>query len=103
MKKTLLALTAILYLILNYGYYNYIEDGEAESIFFEKKHLTLQVKFYNIYAGQSDHKKLSELTIEQREKIINYCKYRLGIITKLTNDDDLERCKFGNTPLHFRK
>jgi hypothetical protein len=51
------------------------------------------MKFENIFANLRDDKKLSKLDIQERQKVIDYCKYRLGIDTTLETQDDLERCK----------
>ncbi|MFJ3485445.1 hypothetical protein ACIPL1_18945 [Pseudomonas sp. NPDC090202] len=61
--------------------------------FFIKKYPTFQVEFENLFANYKDHKALAELTPKERQKIIDYCKYRLGIITTLETQDDLESCK----------
>lgn len=103
MKKAFVCLLVVLYFVLNYGYYIYIEDAEVERVFFKKKSITLQVRFDNIFANQGDDKVLSDLSSEERDKVINYCKYRLGIITELSTRCELERCKYGKTPLHFRR
>jgi hypothetical protein len=102
--KLLLFVTAILmYFVLRYGYYNHVEEGEVDAIFFEKKYVTLQIKFHNIFVNQSEDKKLEDLSLGQRKKVVDYCKYRLGIIAELNTEEDLERCKEGPIPLHFRK
>jgi len=93
----------VAFFFINYGYYDYLEDADPEAIFFEKKYPTLQVKFYNIFANQSDGKRLNQLSSEDRDRVIAYCKYRLGIVTNLSSEEDLERCKYGNSPLHFRQ
>lgn len=104
MKRLIFVVIALgaFYLISTYGYYYYMEDAENEKIFFKKKHYTLQVKFYNIFANQGDGRPLAKLSANQREKVINYCKYRLGIITELSTQAELDRCKYGYTPEHFR-
>lgn len=105
MKKAifLTLILSVFYLISKYGYYEYLEDATPEKIFFEKKYFTLQVRFDNIFANQSDERGIEVLTLSQREKVINYCKYRLGVITQLDTQEELEHCKYGYTPLHFRK
>ncbi|MFJ2682197.1 hypothetical protein ACIOYV_00485 [Pseudomonas sp. NPDC087342] len=82
-----------LLLILNIGYYNALEDGDVESTWFFKKTPTFQIKFYNIHANDGEIRKIESLTEEQREKIVDYCKYRLGIKTNLTTQDDVEACR----------
>ncbi|WP_341522497.1 hypothetical protein AABC73_03620 [Pseudomonas sp. G.S.17] len=104
MKKLLFCYVAlVIYFAANYGYYYYLEDASPEAVFFEKEYLTLQVRFDNIFANQSDGKRLDQLSSDEREKVIAYCKFRLGIITELSTEDELEQCKYGSTPLHFRR
>lgn len=102
MKTIIFIFLLVLYGVFNYGYYIYLEDAEPERIFFKKRFLSPQVRFDNIFANEADDVILEQLTFEQRNKVIVYCKYRLGIITELTNDADLERCKYGFGPKHFR-
>ncbi|MBX8485129.1 hypothetical protein [Pseudomonas cichorii] len=75
------------------GYYNSIEDAEIHSHFFIKKSPTLQIKFTNIYANNADPKRLAELDTQQRQLVIDYCKYRLGIEVQLNTDNELEACQ----------
>lgn len=93
MKKsiviTVLALLAVLYV----GYYESLDDAEVNKVFFIKKSPTLQVKFRHLFANDADDKPLEKLTAEQREQVIDYCKYRLGIETALNNQEELEACK----------
>ena len=90
-----LALVCVLgiLLVLNVGYYKALEDGDVETIWFLKKTPTLQVKFYNIHANDGEIRKVESLTEEQRTRIIDYCKYRLGISTSLTTQQDVETCR----------
>lgn len=70
-----------------------MEDAYPENVFFIKKSPTLQMKFENIFAYESDDKKWSELNDAERQLVIQYCKYRLGIITTLKNQSELEAFK----------
>lgn len=101
MKRIVLIFLVVLYFVLNYGYYDYLEDADLETIPFKKKYLTLQIKFHNIFANQGEGKTLRELSLEDRQRVIDYCKYRLGIITALSTEADLERCSYGHSPGHF--
>lgn len=74
------------------GYYDSVEDAEIHSNFFIKKKPALQVKFFNIFANDADPKPLHQLTFQQRQRVIDYCRYRLGILTKLETEDDLTAC-----------
>ena len=93
MKKiialTILGLLAVLYV----GYYESLDDAEVNKVFFIKKSPTLQVKFRHLFANDADDKPLAKLTAEQREQVIDYCKYRLGIETELKSQEELEACK----------
>ena len=102
MKAIIFVIFLVLYGVFNYGYYIYLEDAEPERILFKKRFLSPQVRFDNIFANEADDVKFEQLTFEQRNKVIAYCKYRLGIITELTTEADLEQCKYGFSPKHFR-
>jgi hypothetical protein len=84
-----ISLVAALYI----GFYEKMEDTYPEKVFFIKKSPTFQMKFENIFAYESDDKKLSALSDTERQLVIQYCKYRLGITTTLKNQDELEECK----------
>ncbi|GFM67725.1 hypothetical protein K5D57_01015 [Pseudomonas cichorii] len=93
MKKIIALLTLTLIAWLFIGCYESIDDAEVNTVFFIKKRPTLQLKFVNLFANDADDKKLHELNEEQRELVINYCKYRLGIETLLVNEAELGECK----------
>lgn len=79
--------------LLKIGYYEALEEGDVEKVFFIKRSLAFQVKFYNIHANDGEVRKVGDLTEEQRDKIIDYCKYRLGIETRLATQSDVELCR----------
>ncbi|WP_024678784.1 hypothetical protein [Pseudomonas syringae] len=87
--SALITLAAVLYV----GYYEKIEDAYPEKVFFIKKSPTTKIKFENIFAYESDDKKLSQLSETERQLVIQYCKYRLGVTTTLKNQHELEECK----------
>lgn len=93
MRQYLLTLIPSLIAWLFIGYYDSIEDAEIHSHFFIKNSPTLQIKFTNIYANNADPKRLAELDTQQRQLVIDYCKYRLGIEVQLNTDDELEACQ----------
>ena len=95
MKVLIYCALVALYFFLSYGYYDYLEDADLEAILFKKKYFTIQVKFYNIFANQGEGKTLQELSLVDKQRVIDYCKYRLGIITTLSTEADLERCSYG--------
>ncbi|CAI8822577.1 Sigma-70 family RNA polymerase sigma factor [Pseudomonas chlororaphis] len=84
-----ISLVAALYI----GFYEKMEDAYPEKVFFIKKSPTFQMKFENIFAYESDDKNLSELSDTERQLVIQYCKYRLGITTTLKSQDELEECR----------
>ncbi|WP_369990566.1 hypothetical protein [Pseudomonas xanthosomatis] len=84
-----LSLTAALFI----GYYEKMEDAYPEKVFFIKKKPTLQIEFENIFAYESDDKPLSALNDAERESVMRYCEYRLGITTGLKTQAELEACK----------
>lgn len=85
----LTALAAVLYV----GFYEKMEDAYPEKVFFIKKSPTFQIKFENIFAYESDDKSLAELSETERQSVIQYCKYRLGKVSTLQNQRELEECK----------
>lgn len=89
-KMHLLLLLPLTIAWLNIGYYNSIEDAEIHKHYFIKKHPSIQIKFCNIHANNADPKPLSKLSNDQREKVIAYCKYRLGIHSQLTSEAELD-------------
>lgn len=93
MKKLLIAAILVVTTELYVGYYEALEDGDIETIVFIKKHPTFQIKFYNIHANDGEIRKVERLTAEEREWIIDYCRYRLGIDTDLKTQDDVEMCR----------
>lgn len=93
MKSLLIISTIICVVVLYVGFYEKMEDAYSEKVFFIKKSPTFQMKFENIFAYESDDKTLGELNGTERQLIIQYCKYRLGVTTDLHNQEDLELCK----------
>jgi len=93
MKLLLLVVPIVLFAYLYIGFYEKMEDAYPEKVFFIKKNPTLQMKFENIFAYESDDKKISELSDIERQMVIQYCKYRLGIMTTLKSQNELEECK----------
>ncbi|MGN4051979.1 hypothetical protein [Pseudomonas sp. SM4] len=93
MKSLLLFAAIALSGAMFVGYYEKMEDADPEKVFFIKKHPTLQIKFVNIFANEADDKKLTRLSDVERQYVIDYCNYRLGISTELKTQQDLEHCK----------
>ncbi|BAO60821.1 MULTISPECIES: hypothetical protein [Pseudomonas] len=92
MKTLLLLLSLILLTVLNLGYYTELEEAETHTRWFIKTSPTLRLEFFNIHANDGDYRRVEKLTDEQRQMIIDYCKYRLGIDTQVTTQADVERC-----------
>jgi hypothetical protein len=80
-KKITLVLTILAwsFLWLNVGVYETHFAEDNRSVFFIKKHPTLQVRFENIFLTDEDDKPIDRLSNEERSVVINYCKYRLGM------------------------
>ena len=93
MKKLLVALVLAVPAVLYIGYYQALEDGDIETIFFIKKYPTFQMKFFNIHANDGEIRQVERLTDKERKWIIEYCRYRLGINTELKKQNDIERCR----------
>jgi hypothetical protein len=93
MKKLIILIAPLLTGAMFVGYYKAIDDAELNTVFFIKKSPTFQVKFENLFANDADDKKLYELNGEERQLVIDYCRYRLGIKTELKSQDELDACK----------
>ncbi|WP_253950524.1 hypothetical protein [Pseudomonas lijiangensis] len=93
MKSLIIFLSITFIVSLYIGFYEKMEDAYPEKVFFIKKSPTLKMQFENIFAYESDDKKLSELSDTERQQVIQYCKYRLGVTTTLKNQNELEECK----------
>ncbi|QEM83771.1 hypothetical protein [Halomonas binhaiensis] len=94
MKKIIIAALSLATLAvwLNVGYYKYYGVHDTETFFFIKKHPTLQIKFMNLAASDQDPSSFSLMDDEEKEWLMDYCKYRLGIITKIESQSDVEKC-----------
>lgn len=91
MNLALLLVVLMSFFVLSVGYYEVSQEhGPNLTVFFLKKSPTLKVKFINLRALTWDERSL--LTEEERQWAIEYCKYRLGIETRLDHPDDIERC-----------
>nr|WP_300726862.1 hypothetical protein [Pseudomonas sp.] len=93
MKSFLVIMLSMFVVALYVGVYEKMEDAYPEKVFFIKKSPTFQISFENIFANESDDKKLSELSDSDRYLVIQYCKYRLGITTTLQSQQELNQCK----------
>ncbi|MCY1305575.1 hypothetical protein D9M70_553890 [compost metagenome] len=94
-SKILFALTVLAAVSawLNIGFYETHFAEVNQTVFFIKKRLTFQIKFENIFLRDEDDKPLDLLESEQQQLVIDYCKYRLGIETKLKTQEELDACK----------
>lgn len=93
MKKIIAALAIILLAALFIGYYETRWAEDNKTVFFIKNQPTLQLEFVNIFDSDADDKPLHKLDQEERQLVIDYCKYRLGIVTRLNSQEELEACK----------
>lgn len=69
----------------------FAEDNRL--VFFIKKQPSFQVAFVNPFATDTDSKPLSRLSAQERQEVIDYCRYRLGIETELKTQDELDNCE----------
>ncbi|MBD8495783.1 hypothetical protein IFR09_17795 [Pseudomonas syringae] len=92
--KKLIALSALaLVAALFVGYYETRWAEDNKTVFFIKQHPTFQLEFVNLFASDADDKPLAALTPQERQEVMDYCKYRLGIVTRLETQAELEACK----------
>lgn len=73
------------------GYVRSNLDDEVQTTFFIKRHPTLIMEFYDPFANEGDDKSIDQLSISERARFAEYCKYRLGIDNNSTQA--LEKCK----------
>jgi len=93
MKKLLFCILLLSYIVWDRSYYGYVEDIEGEKEVFEKKFFSMRTEFYDVFSMRDTDKRLDELDVDERQAVIDFCKYRLGIITKLASQEELEQCK----------
>ncbi|GAB7528798.1 hypothetical protein PS3A_12070 [Pseudomonas sp. 3A(2025)] len=93
MKKTLSIFTLMTITHLYIGYYISLDIEDPRYMVFIKKHPTLQLRFENIYTSDRDSRSLAELSEIELKTVQDYCKYRLGIETKLNTQEELDACK----------
>lgn len=87
------SLTLVLFMLTPFvGYYEHHYEIDSTLVIFWKKKPSLQIKFYRIFHPNFE-KGLHELTDTQRSKVIDYCKYRLGIETMLKTDEEFKACR----------
>ena len=72
------------------GYIIYPFDDKPIPHFFLKKNPTFQLKFYDIYLQNGGIPKFENLSKKQKQRQINYCKYRYNI--HINNDNELISC-----------
>ncbi|WP_373875091.1 hypothetical protein [Pseudomonas tohonis] len=69
----------------------FAEDNRL--VFFIKRQPSFRVAFVNPFATDADSKPLSRLNAQERQEVIDYCRYRLGIATELKTQDELDNCE----------
>lgn len=94
MKKTIGAFVILFALCwLFMGYYESLDDARIKYNPFIKHHPSLQIRFENIFANSQDPKPLKQLSERERQLVMDYCRFRLGIDTQLSTQEELERCE----------
>ncbi|KQQ49974.1 hypothetical protein ASF84_22525 [Pseudomonas sp. Leaf127] len=93
MKKILSIIALITAAHLYIGYYVSLDIEDPRYMVFIKKHPTLKLRFENIYTSDRDSRSLDELSEVELKTVQDYCKYRLGIVTRLESQAELEACK----------
>ncbi|WP_407364582.1 hypothetical protein HKW97_24395 (plasmid) [Pseudomonas luteola] len=93
MKALLLLMVLAVLALLFVGYYEELEDAETHTVYFIKTSPTFQVRFRHLFASDADDKPLAQLSEQERDAVIDYCKYRLGIETQLKTQEELNVCK----------
>ncbi|GFM83840.1 hypothetical protein PSCICN_45320 [Pseudomonas cichorii] len=91
MKKILTLALAALIIMPFVGYYEHQGEIGSTPVFFIKKKPTLKMKFHRIFHPNFE-KSLHEITALQRQQVIDYCKYRLGIETRLETEEEFNSC-----------
>jgi len=66
-------------------------DEESKSRFFLKHYPTFQIQFFDVDDSESDYVPFSELPIEKRAVILDYCKYRFGVTSAAAKE--IEACR----------
>lgn len=92
MKKATVLFFSMLMSSLFIGYYEHIGENTSYPVIFIKKKPTLQIIFHRIFHPDFETG-LHELTDLQRQKMIDYCKYRLGIETQLKTEKEFRTCR----------
>lgn len=91
--KKIIVLTAVVLMAPPFiGYYEHHEEITSLPVFFIKKKPALQVVFHRIFHPNFE-KSLHELTVQERQHVIDYCKYRLGIETDLNTVKAFKACR----------
>lgn len=70
----------------------YTDDEPTVSLFL-KKYPTFRIQFSNPNDSESDYLPFPELSFEKRDAIVNYCKYRFGVVS--TETARIEACRQG--------
>ncbi|OCR26546.1 hypothetical protein AFK24_03180 [Pseudomonas syringae] len=90
LKYLIPSVFAFLLLALNVGYYVEAEENSNDRRYFLKQDFTFQMEFISLYSHWAWS--YDALTIEQKQELIHYCKYRWGIVTDLDHADELKAC-----------
>jgi hypothetical protein len=93
MKTLIFLIPLSLVSILFTGYYETRWAEDNRIIFFIKSAPTFQICFESLFDSDADDKPLERLSRKEREQVVKYCKYRLGIDTALATQAELNICK----------
>lgn len=84
MQIMLMAIALVL-ACLKVGFYGSLFAEDSRRVFFVKQYPTLQPESVNFFASGQDVKPLQKLSAKERQRGIDYCRYRLGIASSCRN------------------
>ncbi|KQQ49975.1 hypothetical protein ASF84_22530 [Pseudomonas sp. Leaf127] len=91
--KKIITLMAAIFIIISFvGYYEHFGENSVHPVIFIKKKPTLQIIFHRVFHPNFETG-LHELTDTQRQQMIDYCIYRLGLETQLKTEKEFRACK----------
>jgi hypothetical protein len=63
------------------GHVSYYDENEPKGFFFVKKYPTFKIEFYKPDDPYANYFPSSKLSPDERKSIIEYCKYRYGMVS----------------------
>lgn len=88
----LLALVISAGTALNVGYYDTHWAEDNITVFFIKKEPTPLIKFENMFATDRDFDPVRDLSDDDRQDLVDFCRYRLGYVTRIETEADRDGC-----------